>query len=1031
MDIKRKARILAAGKSPSKEAMKRTLNRALLNGGVTVDFSANVENIRELSRKMGVNILPSITTRNLFKWSEDISGIGWVSDSPVVTRVLNTTIAPDGTLTADKITENINLSHQNIYQIFTAIANKPFTFSIYLKAAERNIARLTLGSASIASGVDCYFDLNSGTVINTTNVGTAINSSSSITNVGSGWYRCIVSTTLTTNATLYPATTIRQVATSADYAGTAGNGFYIWGAQLEQNTGATTYQPTKETQTNLELTSANFLYVPSSYGESKNFVQNPSLRNMFRYSEDLTDSVWNKLAVTVTPNATTAPNGTLTADKLVNTVANSLHVVLQVFAKTLNPNHISWYVKAAEYTKVGIRVGGGNPSPPVAVFDLASGTLVSNANFLKTSIVNVGGGWYLVSVQNNNSFNATDQIPQIGGLPDSYTIDAAGQFISTGDGVSGIYAWGGQFEISAIPTPYQRTTDAISDFTFTRATSATVTNKQGVIEDSCYNLFQWSEDFSNAYWVKTNSVITENVIVAPNRTLTADKLQETTSDTSHYVRPPQQPIPNSYNTFSIYAKKGERSNIWLRMSNSINALDVYFDLNTKAVTFNNSGGGWTNLTYAISEVGDGWFLCSTTGYSLSLVSGGLCLYALMDGPDKDNDTSYIGTSGYGLYIWGAQLTQGSTPRPYLRTTNRLNVPRLDYSRSLLEPSLLIEPQRTNLLLQSENIIISGWTISESSVSANTNLNPFGVNKSQYVLDNATNAPHVVYQGIANLTSGTTYTASWYVKKADDTWCQLSLGSVAFGFDVWKNFNFDTGTFGNGGLTGTWSLKPLINGYWLISVSAPSIATGVNTSIAFGGTNNTNAITRLPSYVGTNRRFVDIVAMQLEQGSNATSYIPTTTATVTRNGETSYVDLSNNNMLNKDNFTLYCEGYFYGFASTFNFITMGLSDQTANTTNTNQIAFFEGFKGAYVVSGAATVVGTYSSNNSAFKAVIQYNNGTLKFFKDGAQMGTSYSVPVFDYKYLFANTGGATYSVDKIALFNRTLTDLECISITQL
>ena len=65
-----------------------------------------------------------------------------------------------------------------------------------------------------------------------------------------------------------------------------------------------------------------------------------------------------------------------------------------------------------------------------------------------------------------------------------------------------------------------------------------------------------------------------------------------------------------------------------------------------------------------------------------------------------------GTSGY-IYIQDAQLEQGLVARDYIETTTAAveggitdNVPRLDYTDSSC-PALLLEPQRTNLVPNSE------------------------------------------------------------------------------------------------------------------------------------------------------------------------------------------------------------------------------------------------------------------------------------------------------------------------------------------
>jgi hypothetical protein len=61
--------------------------------------------------------------------------------------------------------------------------------------------------------------------------------------------------------------------------------------------------------------------------------------------------------------------------------------------------------------------------------------------------------------------------------------------------------------------------------------------------------------------------------------------------------------------------------------------------------------------------------------------------------------SYTGDGASGIFIWGAQLVEGSSAQTYFPTTDRLNVPRLDYSFSSC-PMAIMETQRTNLVFPS-------------------------------------------------------------------------------------------------------------------------------------------------------------------------------------------------------------------------------------------------------------------------------------------------------------------------------------------
>jgi len=557
-----------------------------------------------------------------------------------------------------------------------------------------------------------------------------------------------------------------------------------------------------------------------------------------------------------------------------------------------------------------------------------------------------------------------------------------------------------------------------SDLAFTRAgTAATITRKDGTIGAAAYNLLQFSEDFDNAYWQKTSSTITPNVVTSPIGTLTADLLIQDNGATQGFLRKFEVPTANvigQFYTFYVYAKVKDFTSFRLRMLGSDigSATPVY---NTLTMTTDNPSRA------TITTDKNGFYLLTLSGIFDG--SGGVnfitpYFYA--------NPTAAIGDGIAGTYVWGAQLIQGSVLRPYLKTTTRLNIPRLDYSLDLTKPSLLIEPNRTNLIIQSENLNDAVWTKSTTSILDNTVINQFGTNKGQYVVENTTSATHIVFQ--QNSTEpATTYTASWYVKKADATWCQFVLGNVLFGNSVWRNFNFDTGLFGNG--SGTWSVKALVNGYYLISVVATTITavTTTDATMAIYGTNNTNSATRALVYVGTtNFRYVNVNGMQFEAGSNISSYIPTTTTTILRSAETSFVDMSINGLFNQNNFTLYCEGTII-FGSTA-FFSVGIGD-TTNLFGTDSLSWYNGVTPVMRVANVQTSFATNLSNGSTYKFIIQRSGTTVKFFRNGAQIWTTQTVPVFNYRYLAINNGGSSFTVNIIALFNKTLSDAECVTLT--
>jgi len=186
---------------------------------------------------------------------------------------------------------------------------------------------------------------------------------------------------------------------------------------------------------------ARFDHDPET-GESLGLLIEESRTNLLLRSEEFDNASWNKGNSTVSANSAAAPNGTLTADRLVEAATSSAHSVFSNFvAPGAVPATLSVYAKAAERSEVGLQIFDG-ASVGTAVFDLASGTIASGSGLITPA----GNGWYKCSK------TAT---PPTGTSVRAFIITALGGVISyTGDGTSGIYIWGAQLEAGAFPTSY-------------------------------------------------------------------------------------------------------------------------------------------------------------------------------------------------------------------------------------------------------------------------------------------------------------------------------------------------------------------------------------------------------------------------------------------------------------------------------------------------------------------------------------------------------------------------------------------------
>lgn len=185
--------------------------------------------------------------------------------------------------------------------------------------------------------------------------------------------------------------------------------------------------------------------------------------NLFLRSQEMDNASWTKVRSSIAANAETAPDGTVTADKLVedNTAANT-HDLRQVTSKAAAAitYTASLYVKAAERNRCFLWLNGASQSNRgEAWFDIAGktagtvrtqGTGFSGAT---SGVQDVGGGWLRVWLTVTS--NSDTSLGLLFG-----TAVADGNSQTNGDGTSGLYVWGAQLEVGGFPTNYAPTTSA-------------------------------------------------------------------------------------------------------------------------------------------------------------------------------------------------------------------------------------------------------------------------------------------------------------------------------------------------------------------------------------------------------------------------------------------------------------------------------------------------------------------------------------------------------------------------------------------
>jgi hypothetical protein len=186
-----------------------------------------------------------------------------------------------------------------------------------------------------------------------------------------------------------------------------------------------------------------------------------------------------------------------------------------------------------------------------------------------------------------------------------------------------------------------------------------------VTGSSVTNLLQWSEEANDAYWTKFNTTITANAILAPNRTLTADKLVEDNSLNSHrYSRVISFTSGITY-TLSAYVKAAERTSIVMRMGNASEApfpIDVTARFNLATGTIANSSA--SVVQSSIENIGNGWWRCSISAIAAATSTALVAPVVL----HNETTTVYTGDGVSGVFTWGAQLNEGPLAG-YIPTTS--------------------------------------------------------------------------------------------------------------------------------------------------------------------------------------------------------------------------------------------------------------------------------------------------------------------------------------------------------------------------
>jgi len=345
-------------------------------------------------------------------------------------------------------------------------------------------------------------------------------------------------------------------------------------------------------------------------------------------------------------------------------------------------------------------------------------------------------------------------------------------------------------------------------------------------------------------------------------------------------------------------------------------------------------------------------------------------------------------------------------------------PRIDYLNNT-KGALKLEPQRTNLITYSEQLDNgSGWinqlgsTVIGNQIGVGNSTTAWKLNKASGTFKSLR---------FQSSLSSANYTLSWYLKKGN-------LDVAEFRFDgglgaQFIDFNLSTGVAGTNNSLTNIKMELINNDWYRCQASCNSTITNVHLYIGNGSST-------------TQEGYIYAQSPQLEVGSYATSYIPTSGSAVTRVVD-KCISAGNNQVIKSTEGTIYAEQKSLETNFTYNYF-VAVSDGT----NNNRLEIRQtatGLQFLWRVGGTyqSQIVLTNAPFTSFIKFALRYSSANIKFYVNGSLVGTLNSPTLYASGVLnnieFADGSGGTNfrgTVKDLKYYNTALSDAELASLTQ-
>ena len=344
--------------------------------------------------------------------------------------------------------------------------------------------------------------------------------------------------------------------------------------------------------------------------------------------------------------------------------------------------------------------------------------------------------------------------------------------------------------------------------------------------------------------------------------------------------------------------------------------------------------------------------------------------------------------------------------------------------------LLIEESRANL--QRNSAAFNLWTATSTTVTADQTTAPDGTSTADTITETATTATHFIADVNAPVTSGNTYTLSVFAKKGAGATApnliQIAGSAATIGNTKYATFNIQNGSV-NSSSGGTASINAYPNGWYRLVFTVTAVTTGnLALIVAFVGASPT---VRIPGYLGEITSDVYLWGAQIEAGSFATSYIPTTSSALTRGADVCSITGANfTGMYNQTEGAMLVNAFTPALGIR-NIVSCSALFNKEITLLTNVSA--AELEVIDVVSQVDMSSGIPIIPNTAFKLACAYKLNDFAVTKNGVapQTDTSGTVPTVETMRVGSGPGGNTMCgcISSLRYYRKRLSDAKLQTLT--